>query len=69
MADGSDTIGQLKDIIASLHCEWKQMQIMGRGLSPTERRRSYQISNSLQKLREGLEILTTEAVFEEQGGG
>ncbi len=64
MPEESDTIRQLKSIIETLHGEWTQMQIMGRGLSPEERRRSDQIYNPLPKLREALEILTTEAVSE-----
>ncbi len=66
MSNEPDTIRQLKSIIDTLHGEWTQMQIMGRGLSPEERRRSDQISKALPKLREALEVLAPEAVAEEK---
>lgn len=68
MSEKLDVIQQLRGVIEALQQERNRLQIMGRGLSPEERRRSDQISNGLPKLREGLEILTTEAVSEEKSG-
>ncbi len=66
MSEKPDVIKQLGGVIDALEQEWNGLQIMGRGLSPEERRWSDQISGALPKLREGLEILTTEALSEDK---
>ncbi len=68
MSEKPGVIQQLRGVIGALEQEGNGLLIMGRGLSPEERRRSDHISKALPKLREGLEILTTEPLSEDKSG-